>query len=258
MPILFLAVDGFNLIRRIFEARQPRNAQDVESVVDAAKGSLSRILTKFSPSHAAVVFEDRGRTWRHLLSRDYKANRSPTPDLLLNGLHEFVAGFQEIGVTDCKVPSYEADDVIGTIASVVAGLGGRTVIVSTDKVYLQLLSSEITLFDYFNDRLWDRQRMRNHFGVSVDQYVDYLALIGDKSNNLKGVPGIGPKSALQLLSRYSDLESAITSAADDKLANKVQASKYDARRCRQLAQLKTDVELGRTLKSFRLSSSSKD
>ena len=92
------------------------------------------------------------------------------------------------------------------------------------------------------------------YGVRPDQYIDYLALVGDKSNNVKGVPGIGPKSAVELLARYSTLD-ALLNAEDDRLAQKVQAAEGEARRCRQLVRLKTDVELNRNLKSFRLATS---
>ena len=252
MQIRFLTVDGFNLIRRIFEARQPSRPEDVASVVDAAKGSLQRAIDRFSPTHAAVVLEDHDRTWRHLLYRDYKANRSPTPDLLLDHLNRFAEAFHDLGVTICKVASYEADDVIGTITTVVAGHGGEVLILSTDKVYLQLISNSVRVIDHFQHKTWHAVDVEQNYKIRVDQYVDYLALVGDKSNNVKGVPGIGPKSAEQLLSAYGDLECVLAAADEDKLVARVQAAHGEVRRCRQLAQLKTDVELGRNLKSFRL------
>ena len=252
MQIRFLTVDGFNLIRRIFEARQPSRPEDVASVVDAAKGSLQRAIDRFSPTHAAVVLEDHDRTWRHLLYRDYKANRSPTPDLLLDHLDHFAEAFRDLGVTICKVASYEADDVIGTITTVVSGHGGEVLILSTDKVYLQLISNSVRVIDHFQHKTWHAVDVEQNYKIRVDQYVDYLALVGDKSNNVKGVPGIGPKSAEQLLSAYGDLECVLAATDEDKLVATVQAAHGEVRRCRQLAQLKTDVELGRNLKSFRL------
>ena len=252
MQIRFLTVDGFNLIRRIFEARRPNRPEDVASVVDAAKGSLQRAIDRFSPTHAAVVLEDHDRTWRHLLYHDYKANRSPTPGLLLDHLDRFAEAFRDLGVTICKVASYEADDVIGTITTVVAGHGGEVLILSTDKVYLQLISNSVRVIDHFQHKTWRAVDVEQNYKIRVDQYVDYLALVGDKSNNVKGVPGIGPKSAEQLLSAYGDLECVLAAADEDKLVARVQAAHGEVRRCRQLAQLKTDVELGRNLKSFRL------
>ena len=252
MQIRFLTVDGFNLIRRIFEARQPSRPEDVARVVDAARGSLQRAIDRFSPTHAAVVLEDHDRTWRHLLYHDYKANRSPTPGLLLDHLDRFAEAFRDLGVTICKVASYEADDVIGTITTVVAGHGGEVLILSTDKVYLQLISNSVRVIDHFQHKTWRAVDVEQNYKIRVDQYVDYLALVGDKSNNVKGVPGIGPKSAEQLLSAYGDLEHVLAATDEDKLVARVQMAYGDVCRCRQLAQLKTDVQLGRNLKSFRL------
>ena len=250
--VRFLMIDGFNFIRRIFEARQPTSLEDLLKVVDAAKVSLKRAIDKFTPSHAALVLEDHDRTWRHLLYRDYKADRSPTPSLLLNSMHRFTEAFEELGVTSCTVQNYEADDVIGTIASVVAEHGGEVLILSTDKVYLQLISDRITVVDHFQGRNWRKADVNEKYGVRVDQYVDYLALVGDRSNNIRGVPGIGPKSAKELLSAHGDLESVLLASGGDKLVARVQFSHEEARRCRQLVTLKTDVELSRNLKSFRI------
>jgi len=250
--IRFLTVDGFNLIRRIFEARRPIGFEDLVDVVDATKGSLKRAIDRFLPSHAAVVLEDHDRTWRHLLYRDYKANRSPTPNLLLSHLDLFAQAFSELGVTSCTVQNYEADDIIGTLATVVAKHGGEVLILSTDKIYLQLISDNIKVVDHFQDRTWLEADVKRKYGVRVDQYIDYLALVGDRSNNIKGVPGIGPKLAEELLSVHGDLQCVLTASGSDKLVFKVQAAHEDARRCRQLVTLKTDVDLGRNLKSFRL------
>jgi protein Xni len=251
MKVRFLAIDGFNLIRRIYEARNPLSATDMPAVVEAVEQSLQRALNRHKPTHAALVMEDHDRTWRHLLYPDYKANRSPTPELLLQNLEAFSRAAAEVGIASCSVSNYEADDVIATIATVVAEHDGEVVILSTDKVFLQLLRPTVIASDHFNDRTHRVDVIESDYGIRPEQYVDYLALVGDKSNNVKGVPGIGPKSAVELLTRYSTLD-AIMEASDDRLAEKVQAAEAEARRCRQLVQLKTDVELNRNLKSFRV------
>ena len=184
--------------------------------------------------------------------RDYKADRSATPHLLLNHLDLFAQAFSELGMTNCAVQNYEADDIIGTIAKVVTEHGGEVLILSTDKVYLQLISDSVRVVDHFLDKIWLKPDVKRKYGVNVDQYVDYLALVGDRSNNIKGVPGIGPQSAKKLLVAHGDLECVLAASGDDKLVSKVQAAHDEARRCKQLAALKTDVELGRNLKSFRL------
>ena len=254
MKVRFLAIDGFNLIRRIYEARNPLAATDMPAVIDATEQSLQRALNRHKPTHAALVMEDHDRTWRHLLYSDYKANRSPTPYMLLQHIDGFNRAAENLGISSCSVANYEADDVIATITTVVADRDGEVVILSTDKVFLQLLRPTVIANDHFNDRLYGVDVIERDYGVRPDQYIDYLALVGDKSNNVKGVPGIGPKSAVELLVRYSTLE-ALLNAEDDRLAQKVQAAEGEARRCRQLVRLKTDVELNRNLKSFRLATS---
>ena len=254
MKVRFLAIDGFNLIRRIYEARNPLATTDMPAVIDATEQSLQRALNRHKPTHAALVMEDHDRTWRHLLYSDYKANRSPTPDLLLQHIDGFNRAAENLGISSCSVANYEADDVIATITTVVADRDGEVVILSTDKVFLQLLRPTVIASDHFNDRLYGVDVIERDYGVRPDQYIDYLALVGDKSNNVKGVPGIGPKSAVELLARYSTLD-ALLNAEDDRLAEKVQAAEVEAGRCRQLVRLKTDVELNRNLKSFRLATS---
>ena len=252
MQVRFLAVDGFNLIRRIFEARQVSQQSDMPQVVEAATLSLAKAVSRHKPTHAAVVLEDHDRTWRHLLYGDYKANRSPTPALLLQSLKLFEESFLTLGVSCCSVKSYEADDVIGTIASVVASRGGIAVILSTDKVYLQLLGDNVKVVDHFNDHNWETGEITQKYGIEVSQYIDYLALTGDSSNNIKGVPGVGPKSAAQLLKDHASLDGVLSANEPDRLALKVLKARVEALKCRQLVTLKTDVELGRNLRSFRL------
>lgn len=249
----FLVVDGFNLIRRIFEARHAETESDMAEVVQAAGQSLNRALTRHNPTHAAVVLEHHDRTWRHLLYPEYKQNRSATPELLVNHLDAFEQAFQALGVSSCSVPSYEADDVIATIARVVADHDGDVVILSTDKVYLQLIGPHIEVFDHFNEVKRDAAYVTDQLGIPVEQYIDYLALVGDKSNNVKGVQGIGPKSALQLLSQYKTLDNILQAEDNSGPARKVQQAAHDATRSRQLVTLKTDVELGLNIKSFRKS-----
>ena len=252
MKIRFLAIDGFNLIRRIFEARHAESAKDMLEVVGAAKNSVQRALGKHSPTHCAVVLEQHDKTWRHLLYPEYKANRSATPLLLIDHLDEFRTAFLELGVDSCEVSNYEADDVVATIASVVSSHDGECIILSTDKVYLQLLSGAVAVYDHFNDAALDSEYVQKKFQVSVARYVDYLSMMGDRSNNIKGVTGIGPKAALELLDQFHSLDNILRQQPGSRLLDKVLAAESDARRCYQLISLKRDVELGRTLKSFRI------
>jgi len=247
-----LLVDGYNLIRRIYEARPTvANEQQLEEVVTSAAQSLQRALRRHRPSHTCCVFEGHDTTWRHLLYPGYKETRKPTPALLLNGIVLFEEAFLTLGVPSVSVESYEADDVIATLAHGIKGKRGSEVILSTDRMYLQLLRDGITVFDHFNDRLLTKEHVEEKFNVRPDQLIDYWALTGDATNHIKGVPKIGPKSAELLLHEYNDLDGVLNVESEDKRVVRVQQHRRDARISRQLVTLKTDVEVGVNLKSLR-------
>ncbi|MBD3647405.1 MAG: hypothetical protein HUJ31_08145 [Pseudomonadales bacterium] len=243
METRLLLVDGFNLIRRIYEARQSSN--DLEEIITACGQSLQRALREHSPSHAVVVLDSHDRTWRHLLYPEYKANRKPTPAPLLENLDRFEKEFAAAGVKSLKIASYEADDVIATMARGM-GAAGTAIILSTDRLFLQLLGKNVRIFNHFDHAEITAADVAERYGVGVDKLTDFHALAGDASNNIKGAPGIGPKTAKKLLDQHGDLEGALSGEA--KLASQVE----NLRRCKQLVTLKTDVELGVNLREFRL------
>lgn len=245
-----LLVDGYNLIRRIYEAR-PHGETELPEVVLSASQSLQRALRRHQPSHACCVFESHDTTWRHLLYTGYKENRKPTPAALLNGISLFEEAFLTAGVTSVSVESYEADDVIASLAAGISDHRGSAVILSTDRMYLQLLRQGITVFDHFRNRFLTEEYVRDKFGVRPDQLIDYWALTGDATNHIGGVPNIGPKSAGQLVDRYGSLEEILKDDSTDKLVARVQHNRHDADISRQLVTLKTDVEVGVNLKSLR-------
>lgn len=245
MASTLLLVDGFNLIRRIFEARKAGN--DPEAVIEACQRSLVRAVRDHEPSHACVAWDSHDTTWRHLLYVDYKANRKPTPALLLDNLDAFDAAFRDVaGVASIKLASYEADDIIATMARRLAESGGQAIILSMDKLFLQLLGDGIRVYNHFDHTETNDSDVMARYGIRVAQLADFWALAGDSSNNIKGVPGIGPKRAAELLSRYEDLEAILAGEAA------LEEHADTARRCRQLVTLKTDVELGINLRDFRL------
>jgi protein Xni len=250
-----LLIDGFNLIRRIFEA-MPADS-DVDGLRDSTTKSVQRALNIHKPSHVIVVFEDHDTTWRHLLYPEYKAGRKPTPEPLLKALPSIESGFEMLGVHSISLASYEADDIIATIAHKIAGTGkvvpgGEVIILSTDKSFLQLLRPGIRVFNHFSQQEYLVREVEERHGVSISQLTDYWALVGDGSNNIKGVPKIGKKSAAELLQHYKTLSEIIDSGEDDSKVRKVQEDSVLALRCRQLVTLKLDVELGINLKDYRL------
>jgi DNA polymerase-1 len=175
--------------------------------------SLRRALNECRPSHAIIVFEGSEPGWRHLLFRDYKHGHAPMPEALREVLPAYREAFAAAGVTSFELPRVEADDVVGTLAVKVAEAGGRAVILSTDKIFLQLLSDRIVVRDHFKQQDLDRAYVVERFGVPPEQLIDLLALAGDSTNGIPGVPGIGVKTAAKLIAEHGSLE-AILAAAD--------------------------------------------
>lgn len=260
--IRLLLVDGLNLVRRVYAAQPGEDGPErAEAGRGAAAQSLERALREVEPTHAVAVFEPGGATWRHRLFPEYKAGHAPMPEALRAALPAYRATFAELGVASFELPGYEADDVVATLATKVAAAGGRSVILSTDKIYVQLLSERIGVRDHFARREWDRLRAIERFGVAPERLVDRLALTGDPTAGLAGVPGVGPKTASQWLARFDSLEALLAAAAAPegseprppaKLAAKLVDHADAARRARRLLTLATDLELGLNLRELRL------
>ena len=259
----FLLIDALNLVRRVYAA-QP--GDDTPEKADGAKisskQSLQRALRECDPTHAVIVFEGREPSWRHLVYRDYKINHKPMPEALRDALPAYRDAFAELGVTSFEMPKVEADDVIGTLAVKIAELGGQAVILSTDKIFLQLLSENIFVRDHFKQSYHDRAYIEQRFGVTPEKFVDFLALAGDSTNSIRGVPGVGPKTAAKLIEDLGSLEeilaAAETTTADTdrpalapKMRDKLVDYAEDARQAQSLVRLQTDLELGLNLKALR-------
>ena len=223
-----LLIDAMNLVRRIYEAR-PHDGETIDNeVYRSAQQSLNRALNRHQPSHALAVFDSQDRTWRHDLFPQYKANRSPTPAVLISALPEFKAAFADTGVKSLVIPNYEADDVIATLAKGLAGKGKKVVILSTDKNFLQLLGENITIYDHFREQQYNRAWVQEKYGVLETQLTDYWSLTGDSTLNIKGVPKVGPKTAKKLFESYQGLEEIFQATADESAINRIKLHKIDA------------------------------
>lgn len=255
MRIKLLLVDALNLIRRVYAAQPGEDGLErVEGARVSTLGSLKRAVRECAPTHAVVVFEGDGPGWRHERYPGYKAGRTPMPDALKTGLPGFEEAFLEAGISSVRFPAVEADDVIATLASKVALRGGEAVILSTDRMFLQLLSDRIEVRDHFQQRDLDRAFVLEKYGVEPNQFVDFLALCGESTNNIKGVPGIGAKTAAGLLEEFGTLERLLSESGTLKgrSGDALRKHEEDARLARDLVILQTDLDLGLNLKSFRL------
>ena len=252
MSVKVLLIDTFNLIRRIYEAGQARN-ESIETVFEASRRSLEKALRQHQPSHAISVVDSHETTWRHSCYPGYKAGRAPTPERLMTHLDDFKSAFASLGVASLEQPHLEADDVIGTLAQGIAGSGGQVVILSTDKGFLPLLSQQIQVYHHFEQCFVSPADAQAKFDLRIDQLADFWALAGDPTNSIKGVPRVGKKTAVALLQTYGSLAAILAAEVNDPIVARVQADADQARICRQLTSLKTDLALGVNLKSYRLS-----
>ena len=201
-----------------------------------------------------------------MLYDDYKFGRKPTPEVLISNLGRFRRAFETTGVRSLEVAGYEADDVIATLAAGVANSSGDAIILSTDKGFLSLLDKHIEVYHHFEQHFLTSTDVRVKYALRHDQLIDYWSLCGDPGNNIKGVPGVGKKTALLLLEKFDSLDEVLAQArglaqdqaADSGLAvyqkslSKVLQFEDEAVKCRLLLTPKLDVELGTNLKIFRL------
>jgi DNA polymerase I len=206
---------------------------------------LRKLLNEQRPEYIAASFDLPGRTFRDDLVSDYKANRAPMPDELAEQIPMVHAACEALGVPILTSQRYEADDVIGTLTAKAAAAGFEVVIVTGDKDFFQLVGDGIQVYNPKEEGTWyDAAGVKDKFGVSPEQVVDVLALMGDTIDNIKGVPGIGEKGARELIATYGSLENLIGHAGEVK--NKryregLLAHADDARQSQVLARIHVDV-----------------
>lgn len=242
-----ILVDGSSYLYRAYHAiRDLSTSSGVPTNATYGVVSMMRkLLDEFEPEHIAVVFDAKGKNFRHELYAEYKANRPPMPDDLrvqIETIHEVLAA---MGIKIVSIPGVEADDVIGTLAHFASGLGVDTVISTGDKDMAQLVNKHVSLIDTMKDVSMDEQGVTEKFGVPPSAIIDYLALVGDTSDNIPGVPKVGPKTATKWLQEYGDLDSIVNHA--DEVKGKVGENLRDSLEqlplSYQLATIKCDVEL---------------
>ncbi|HPW68237.1 MAG TPA: 5'-3' exonuclease H3TH domain-containing protein [Deltaproteobacteria bacterium] len=249
-----LIIDALNLIRRVDAARRIHAAGGgTGSSVDACVQSLARALSECAPSHAVCVFEGKGSSFRAALYPEYKAGRAPMPADLEESLPAIRKAFLGIGVTSIEVNAVEADDIIATLATKIEAGKLHARILSTDKIFLQLLSDRIRVRDHFAKKDLNQAYVFEKFQVHSTQLADLLALAGDPTNSIPGVPSVGKKTAARLLQEYGTLENILsnTPRIGGRLGRIIAAHKDDALVFRRLMLLKKNIDLGLNLMDFR-------
>jgi len=252
----FILVDGSSYLYRAYHAMPPlTNAEGLATgAVYGVVNMLRRLLRDYKPELVAVVFDAKGKTFRNDLYSEYKATRPPMPDDLreqIEPLHDVV---RAMGFPLLMVEGVEADDVIGTLAQQATDLKIDTVISTGDKDMAQLVNEHVTLINTMSNTTTDIQAVQDKYGIAPNRIIDYLALMGDKVDNIPGVPSVGPKTATKLLQQYDSLEGVIVHADEvkGKMGEKLRDAAADLPLSYELATIKLDVELNDTPTSLQL------
>jgi len=214
---------------------------------------LNKLVREQPDAHVGVIFDAPGKTFRHELYADYKATRPPMPDELRPQVQPILDAIESMGLPLLRIEGVEADDVIGTLCHQ-AVAGGLNVLVSTgDKDLTQLVNANVTLVNTMDDSVFDREAVKAKFDVYPEQIIDYLALVGDSSDNIPGVPSVGPKTAAKWLNQYGTTDELIAHA--DEIKGKIGDTLRDnidkLTLSRELATIRLDVELPVALDELR-------
>ena len=244
-PALYL-VDGSNYLFRAFYAiRELSNSRGFPTnAIYGFTTMLLKLLRENNPEYVAVAFDVKGPTFRHDAYEGYKATRKAIPEAIIPQIPFVKEIVQAYGIPVIEQPGIEADDVIGTLATTYACRGMDVVIVSGDKDLLQLVSEHVTLVDTMKDKRYDVAAVKERFGVMPSQIVDLLALAGDTSDNIPGVPGIGPKGAERLIQEFGSVENVLNNVSKIKNGRAkaaIEAHADSARMSRELAQIRLDA-----------------
>ena len=245
-PRLFL-IDGNSQMYRAYHAIRGLTGPDGRST-NAVYGfitMLRKLVSEQDPELIAAAFDLKGPTFRHQLAADYKANRRPMPEDLVEQVPQVHDACAALGVPIVTREGFEADDVIGSLAARAVAAGLDVAIVTGDKDFFQLVDDRVRVFNPRDDGTWfDEAAVQEKFGVRPDQVVDVLALMGDASDNVKGVPGIGEKSARALVTEFGTLDRLLEQAAGlpkKKLRTALTEHAGDAHRSRELVRIRVDV-----------------
>lgn len=240
-------VDGSSYLFRAFHALPPLTSSKgvPTGAVKGVIAMIRKLMADNPESPVAVVFDPRGGSFRNELYPEYKANRAKMPDDLRSQIEPIHTIIRLMGLPLLVVDGVEADDVIGTLATEARAKGVEVLISTGDKDMAQLVSPEVTLINTMNDSVMDEAGVEEKFGVRPDQIIDYLALVGDTSDNIPGVPKCGPKTAAKWLRQFETLDGVIEHAEDvkGKVGENLRASLDTLPLSYQLATIKLDVEM---------------
>lgn len=245
-------IDGYGFVFRAYHSLPPLTRPD-KTPVGAVYGFINmliKLLAGLDVSHVAVVFDSGSKTFRNDIYPKYKANRPPCPEDLKPQFSIVREAAESLNISVLEKVGFEADDIIATIAKKSAAEGYQVVIVSSDKDLMQLVSEQVFMYDAMKNKLIGENEVKEKFFVGPKKVLDVLSLIGDSSDNVPGVKGIGPKTAAELIEQFGNLEEIflhLDAIKQEKRRELLAAGEESAKLSKTLIRLDENVELGITL-----------
>src|SRR5574343_505089 len=258
----FVLVDGSYFLFRAYHAVPPLTTSTGlhTNAVRGAISAIQKLIRRTQPTHMAVIFDTPEPTFRHKLSPIYKGDRPSMPDELAQQIPYLHALIRSLGIPLHMLPGAEADDIIGTLAKRAVAEGHHVLISTGDKDMAQLVNDKVKLEDSFKERVLDVDGVFEKFGVWPNQIVDYLTLMGDASDGIMGVAGVGAKTAAKLLTEYQTLDNIMANAANikGKVGKSLQESAESIKVDHQLASIVCNLELNLDWHELKLSNPNVD
>jgi len=259
----FYLIDGSGYIFRAYYALPPLSRKSDGLPTGAVNGfcnMLYKLLedsrsddSKNKPTHFAVIFDSARKNFRNEIYKDYKANRSDPPEDLAPQFEYIRKSVEAFNVTSAEMLNYEADDLIATYVDQIIKRGAKVTIISADKDFMQLLKPGVRLYDPMKSKILGNKEVKEKFGVEPNKVIDVQALAGDSSDNVPGVPGIGIKTAAELINKYKSLDKVLEKANEipqNKRRETILENKNKAILSRKLVTLKKDVPVKQKLETF--------
>jgi len=243
----FVLVDGSSYLFRAFYALPPLTTSSGEptGAVLGVTNMLLKLIQEYEPEHVAVVFDAGGKTFRDELFEEYKAHRPPMPDELRAQVPALLDIVPALGLPLLRIEGVEADDVIGTLVQKAKADNMPSLISTGDKDMAQLVEDDVTLVNTMTNRIMNRDGVKEKFDVTPEQIIDYLALVGDTSDNIPGIPKVGPKTAAMWLKKYRTLDEIVAHADEitGKVGESLRENLEQLELSRKLATIHCDVDL---------------
>ena len=267
----FYLVDGSGYIFRAYYALPPLSRKSDGLPTGAVSGFCSMLFklledarsddSKNKPTHFAVIFDSARKNFRNEIYSEYKANRAEAPDDLAPQFEYIRKSVEAFNLPSIELINYEADDLIATYAKKIIESGAKVTVISSDKDLMQLVSTKIRLFDPMKSKVIGEKEVFDKFGVKPNQVIDVQSLAGDSSDNIPGVPGIGVKTAAELINKYKNLDTLLKKASEikqNKRRETLIANKDKALLSKQLVTLKDDVPIKNNPSEFLIKKINKD